>query len=131
MFANIYSLIISKSINSTLSETLISYLRYKFSECLLTTLLAAFFSCLLYFTNERWVSQTLSLHVCMINFYMPNQLQLLIECLSDILAVSGHVLISWATWNKVYIYIYIYIYIYKNLIKKKTFFSCHKRHTRF
>ena len=35
-------LVISQSINSTLSESLIIYLRYKFSECLLTTLLAAF-----------------------------------------------------------------------------------------
>ena len=35
-------LVISQLINSTLNESLIIYLRYKFSECLLTTLLAAF-----------------------------------------------------------------------------------------
>ena len=38
----LHCLAISQLINSTLSESLIIYLRYKFSECLLTTLLAAF-----------------------------------------------------------------------------------------
>ena len=58
-----------------------------------------FFSCFLYFTNEKWVSQILSLYVFMISFSMLIQLQLLI----DILEVLGHVLISLTTWNKVYI----------------------------
>ena len=69
-----------------------------------------FFSCLLYFTNERWVSQILSLHICIISFSMLNQLQLLIECPSDILQSrdmifwqSRDILISLTTWNKVYI----------------------------
>ena len=53
MFPNIYSLVTSQSINSTLSG-LISYLRYKFSECLLKTLLAAFLAvcCILQMKDE-------------------------------------------------------------------------------
>ena len=80
-----------------------------------------FFSCLLYFTNERWVSQILSLHVCMISFSMLNQLQLLIECSSDILG----------TCFDFFDNLKQSIYIKESYWKKKTFFSCHKGLTRF
>ena len=108
----LHCLVISQLINSTLSESLIIYLRYKFSECLLTTLLAAF---LVFCSNLQWkMSQILSLHVRMVSFSILNQLQHLIECPSDILRTC------FDFFNNLKVYKRILFFL------KKTFFSCHK-----
>ena len=103
----LHCLVISKSINSTFSENLIIYLCYKFSECLLTTLLAAF---LVACSILQWqMSQSDFFSACPYNtlFYAKP----LIECLSDILGTCFDFFDNLKVYKRV-------------LLKKKPFLSC-------
>ena len=106
-------LVISQSINSTLSESLIIYLRYKFSECLLTTLLAAF---LVVCSILQWkMSQSdcfLARPYDKFFYVLLNQLQLLIGCSSNILGTCFDFFDN--------------LRVYKRILLKKALFSCHK-----